>query len=101
MTINFNQKIINIVTGEILLDEVEKELTLKTVCVNSLLAFLQSENIEGQEKLLRFTIAKKIIDNENANLTSEEIFKTKEMVGKVYNSMIVGQVFQMLEGENK
>jgi hypothetical protein len=93
MKINFNQPIKNIQGEEI------KDLTLKVVSVESLLATFSDEQISGEEKAKRYLLATRIYANEELELTVEEIAKIKQLIGKGYGPLIVGQAWEMLEGK--
>lgn len=104
MKIDFKQKIKDL-DGNVIKEPTKIEngvvletidLTLERVFINALLVTLDTEkNIDGNEKLSRFNIAQKIKKNEE--LVIEEIAKIKEMVGKTYNTMIVGRVYEILK----
>ena len=94
MKINFNQPIKNIQGEEI------KDLTLKTVSVEALLAnFSDEQSLSGEKKAKRYVLATRIYANpEELDLTIEEIAKIKQLIGKGYGPLIVGQAWDMLEG---
>lgn len=77
----------------------EKELTLKTVCVNALLSLHNDEhNLRGEEKVTRYELAKKIYESKTPiNVSSESIVLLKQLVAKSYGPLIVGQIWNMLE----
>ena len=95
MKINFNQPIKNIQGEEI------KDLTLKTVSVEALLAtFSDEQSLSGEEKAKRYVLATRIYTNpEELGLTVEEVAKIKQLIGKGYGPLVVGQVWEMLEGK--
>lgn len=88
-----NEKIEN---GKVV--ESKESFLLKDACVNALLAN-DDEKIEGTEKMKRYLLASKIQQANELDLKSEEIVKLKEAVGKAYGALIVGQVYQLLEGK--
>ena len=94
MKVNFNQPIKNIQKEEI------KDLTLKSVSVEALLAtFSDEQSLSGEEKAKRYLLATRIYANsEELDLTVEEIAKIKQLIGKGYGPLIVGQAWDMLEG---
>ena len=75
-----------------------KEVTLKTVCINALLGNGPDEKIDGTEKLRRYQLANKIHCG-TQEISIEEAKTIKELVGKAYNTIVVGQVFEILEGK--
>ena len=78
----------------------EGEMTLKNVCVASLLAPLEEERLEGEEKAKRYVIAQKIYEckEKTVNLTVEDISLLKKLIGNMYLPLIVGQAYSFLEG---
>ena len=94
MKINFNQPIKNIRGEEI------KDLMLKTVSVDALLAtFPDEQSLSGEEKAKRYVLATRIYANpKELDLTVEEVAKIKQLIGKGYGPLIVGQAWDMLEG---
>jgi hypothetical protein len=94
MKINFNQ-IIKTIKGEEI-----KDLTLKSVSVEALLAtFNDEQSLSGEEKAKRYLLATRIYANDELDLTVEEVAKIKQLVGKGYGPLIVGQAWEMLEGK--
>ena len=93
MKINFNQPIHNIQGKDI------KDLTLKSISVEALLAtFSDEQSLSGEEKVKRYLLATRIYaDSEGLDLTVEEIAKIKQLIGKGYGPLIVGQTWEMLD----
>ncbi len=79
--------------------ETKNEFQLKDVCVNSLLANVEKEEIDGVEKMNRYLLATKIQKANELDLKSEEIAKLKKVIGRIYGVLIVGQAFEMLENK--
>ena len=71
--------------------------TLRLVLQNVLMAVVRDENPDGAEKALRYALAMRIHQNDEVELSVEERAKLKDLVGKVYGPLIVGQVWEMLE----
>jgi hypothetical protein len=99
MIIDFNQKVINILTGKVFINEDKTEITLKNVACVALFSNLQDEIIDGEEKLKRYDLGTRIIKNPKIELTAEEVVKIKELISKTYTTIIVGKVFEMIEGK--
>lgn len=94
MQINFNQPIKNLQGEEI------KDVTLKSVSVEALLAMFEDErSLSGNEKAERYVLATRIYANNLLDLTVEEVAKVKHLIGKGYGALIVGQAWEMLEGK--
>jgi hypothetical protein len=84
-----------------------KPLTLRTVCVNSLLASESGSSmgsqaqISGEEKVKRYELARRIhASTAPLDMTSEEIVLLKRMVQLTYVTLVVGQVWEMLENKD-
>jgi len=80
---------------------VEKDgaITLKSICINSLMANYQDEkNLSGEEKFKRYELAMKISENgKDVDLKAEDISLIKQLVGKAFTPLVVGQTYKMLE----
>lgn len=77
----------------------EKEIPLKTFCINALMADYQGETVDGNEKLKRYTLAKRIFKAEGeVELSVEEAALLKQLVPKGHTPLVVGQLFELLEG---
>lgn len=100
MKINFDGCLKNI-KGEVLKEKdakgIESSVLVKEICVNALL--MNEEKVEGTDKMKRFVLAKKIQAGGEIGLTAEEIVLVKEMVGKFYSPLVVGQIFELLDRE--
>lgn len=74
-------------------------LTLKTVCINSLLASdRESEQESGEKKYERYLLAQKIhAGNEEEEFKAEDVALIKKLVGKIYIPLVVGRAFEMLD----
>jgi len=95
MKINFNQTIKNI-KGEVV-----KDLTLKSVSIEALLATFEDErSLSGEEKVKRFVLATRIESNSNdMDFKVEDVAKIKQLIGKGYGPLVVGQAWEMLDGK--
>ncbi len=79
-------------------------LTLKKVCVESLLAsFGQGEKDTGEDKAKRYILAMKIHEAKKDvdDLEAEDISLLKELIGNNYGPLVVGQAHMMLENKNE
>ena len=81
-------------------ESLQPPTTLKEVAVNALLAMLEDErHISGEDKAKRWLLATRIYSNpEGVDLAVEEVALIKNLIGKAYLPLIVGQAWQMLEG---
>lgn len=96
MKVNFDTILKNLKDEDI--KDGEEKLTLKSAAINALMLPYQDElNLKGEEKLKRFTIAQKIQAGGEVELPVEEVAKVKELIGKLYNPLIVGRAWALLE----
>ncbi len=99
MKIDFNKKFTNF-NGDVLKDsQSQKELSLKDVCVEALMVVDQKEEIDGEEKVKRYNLALDIYNGKKENLSSEEIVLLKELIGRYFSTIVVGQALKMLEND--
>lgn len=76
-----------------------KVVTLGFMCVNALLSEIKDERNNGEDKVKRYELAKAIHMNDILDVPAEGIVLLKERIGKSYLPLIVGQVFDLLEGK--
>lgn len=77
----------------------EKSLDLKTVCIEALMCLAASdERASGEEKFHRYQIAQKINKGGEVELTPEEVVIIKKRVGEVYGAVVLGPVYELLNG---
>lgn len=97
MLIDFNRPLTDI-NGAPLKKQADKEdvVTLSWIAIEALLQ--NDDKISGNEKLERYQLARKI---HTAKIPIEiplgEVVKIKDLVGRFYTPLVVGQVFEMLE----
>ncbi len=97
MTIkNFDATIKNFDGTEVL--DAGKPIQLKSFIVNALTAEFTDERVTGDEKLRRFKLAEAVYKGGDIELKIEDMSLIKDLVGKAYSALIVGQVYQVLEG---
>ena len=75
----------------------DKKIELKDVCIQSLLTEIPDDTTDKYEKYKLFQKFHKA--NGKINLESQEITMVKELIGKCYGTLIVGQAWDMLEGK--
>ena len=76
------------------------DATLKNAIVNALLAPLQQGKIEtGVDKVKKYELSCRIYESDEIELTPEEVVLIKERVGEAFGAIVVGQVFNLLEGK--
>lgn len=100
MLVDFKMVLQDLSGEEILLREGEdaepQVLTLARVCERALLT--GDQHLNGNEKLTRFMLARRIHDAaEPLRLTAEEIVLLKESVAKAWSVLIYGLTVELLE----
>lgn len=102
MKVNFDTTLVTLDGKPI--EDGDKDLTLKTACVNALT--LDQGSVPGQptdsgpEKFRRYELARKIHGAVGeVDLASDEVVCIKAAVAKTYITLIVGQAFNLLEGK--
>jgi len=86
------------VEGQPLKGEKGKPLTMRDVCINSLLTPVQGD--EEKAKWEKYEIYKKLRDaKDEVELKSEEITLLKKSVGKIQPPLLMGQVYDMIENK--
>ena len=79
----------------------ERDLTLASVAVTALLASYDDEkNLSGEDKVKRFKLAQQINDADgDVEVTAEQVSLLKSLIAKGYTPLVVGQAYEILEGE--
>lgn len=72
-------------------------LTLREVITNALVCYLPDEKPNGKAAFDRYRMAKKIHDNDEVDLTIEEIAMIKNRVGSLYLPNVVGGAWSLLD----
>jgi len=97
MKINLTHKL-KTIDGDELKDQNNKPLLLKAILINALLEPTQSKDITGEEKLKRYNLASDIqAATKYIVLNIDDTKLLKDLVGKVYTPLIVGQAWNVLE----
>jgi len=73
------------------------DATVKMAIVNAILAPVQKES--GVDKVKKFDLAQRIYKSDEVDLTAEEISLIKERVGESFPPIVVGQIWNLLEGK--
>lgn len=86
--------------GTVLENEKKELLTVKKVIVNALLANMPNETVSGEDKLKRFELSQRVHKADGlVDIKAEEATMIKDLVGKVFATLVVGQFFQIIEGK--
>jgi len=82
-----------------IIEDTGKKVTLKSVCVDSLLAqYKGEENMEGMEKQKRGKLADKIYSaKDKIDLSAEEITELKKLIGKRETVLAVNRAYELLD----
>ena len=94
----------NLITfdGQTMKDIVDGEAvdaTLRMAMVNAILSPVEKES--GMDKVKKYELAKRIHNaKDEVELSAEDISLIKERIGEVFPALIVGQVFDLLEGKD-
>lgn len=87
------------VEGKPLNGEKGKLLTIGDVCINSLLTPVQGD--DEKAKWEKYEIFKKIKDaKDEVDLKTEELLIIKKAVGKIQPPLLMGQIWDMIEGKS-
>lgn len=100
MKINFNQPILDLTGKNSVKDPDGGTVTLGSACMTALLYLHPDEQgLSGIEKAERFAVAMKIAaaGEGEADVSAEDIVKVKLVVGKLYNPLVVGRAYSLLD----
>lgn len=95
MKIDF-EAVLKTVTGEEIKNEEGKSVTLKIIAINSLLGPTK-EDLDGNEKMKRYKLAYKIENQQEIDLSVDELKLLKDLIGKHPSPLVVGQCWEMLD----
>jgi len=97
MKVKVNNQL-NDVEGKPLQGDKSKTLTMRDVCINSLLTPVQGD--DEKIKWEKYEIFKKLRDSaDEVELKLEELSLLKKAVGKLQPPLLMGQIWEMLEGK--
>lgn len=77
----------------------ERPVTLGAISINSLFAMAKDDNTSGEEKLKRYDLGMRLKKGGVVDVTAEEVTLLKNLIGKFYSVLVVGQAYKILEGE--
>ena len=74
-------------------------ITMRSACVDALLANPPDDRASGSEKVRRFELAQKLNNMKETefNINAEDISLIKSMAGKTFVTIVVGRMFAALE----
>lgn len=95
MKVNFNEALKDLSGKEVVENGVT--INMQIPCINALMQ--DDAQADGTKKLQRYKLAKKIQDSAEATeITVEDASMIKELVAKIYGPLVVGNVYELLEG---
>lgn len=98
MLVNFDKELVDF-EGKMIPNTSGQPATLRGIAVDALVATYQGEDkLSGEEKVKRFILAEKLYKGEN-EVSVEEIALLKNLIGKAFATIVVGQAWQILEGK--
>lgn len=72
--------------------------TLRGVCTDALVAQYQDEqNLSGEEKMKRYTLALKITATDEFDVTPEELALIRTLVAKMFGPRVMGPAWTLLD----
>lgn len=77
----------------------ERDLTVFNAIRNAVLTVMEEQK-SGIDKYQSYALAKKLVEGEN-ELSAEDISKIKKHVGFCWNPLVVGQIWDLLEGQKE
>ena len=99
MKLNVTQEVCGL-DNEPLKDDEGVILTLRPVCVNALMASLETDRHQsGEDKLKAWLLAQRLYKEDEPDLKPEELTALKDRVGQCYGAGVVGPVFMILDGQ--
>ena len=102
MEVNFDQKLKTLDGDDLKMSGTELTVDLKTVCVQSLISSTDNDKtIKPEVKLDYYELAQKINTGGKVDIKIEDAATLKKLIGSnpMMNIVVVGQVYQMLEGK--
>lgn len=85
--------------GEVVEREKGKILTLEDCCLEALQHIFPNEEVAPEEKVKRFKLGIKIAQAPDGHLvlSNDEIALLKPLIGKFWNSLVVGRCYEVLD----
>ena len=95
MLINFTARLVNI-NGEVI-KHGDNAQSVGSIAIEALTLNDPQDKISGEEKMKRWKLACKIHGSDQGDITIDEAKIIKDLVGKYYGPIVVGQVWEALE----
>ena len=101
MMVDMNRKFVDM-DGKDIMTPDGKLFTLRDAAKTALISAYQDEqSLSGEDKYARYETCMKIAPSGQSELSIEDISLIKQLIGKAFAAMIVGQAWDMLEGSKK
>ena len=97
MKIDFNTTINNLDGNPLKIksNDQEKNMTIGYILSSAAIVQLPTDDkMDVEEKIALFSIAKKVVDNEE--LTTEEMVLVKKRIGEMHGPLVVGRAYEIL-----
>ena len=79
-------------------DDGKTYLTIGSACIFAILQANIDSKTPAEEKFKRYQLAQKLYGQSEVELTIDEVAKLKEWVGIAYSPMVMGRIYDYLEG---
>ncbi len=85
--------------GNDLKDSNKDPITLRSACIDALLANPPDDRANGKEKVRRFELAQKLsnVEETEFDISVEDLSLIKSMAGKAFVTVAIGRMFEALE----
>ncbi len=98
MKLNVTQEIIGL-TGEPIKDsKTQKPVLFRTLIANVLMEPVTGTG--GEEKIKNFDLAKRIMDEDEVELSVDEAKKVKDLIGQFQSAVVVKRIWDALENSD-
>lgn len=97
MKIDFSQKILDFKDEPVV--DAGKDLTLSSACMTALNIVKKEDTSTGDQKFKKYELSMRIKDGGVVDISTEEIVLIKAIVGEIYVPLLVGRIFDLLEGK--
>lgn len=83
-------------SGEIL-KEGDEEIVLRQIVINALMVDDSQDRTPAEEKFNRYMLAQRVHNDDEVELTAEEVSRVKSLIGKFFNPLVVGAAWNILD----
>ena len=73
--------------------------TLGKICAHALLLERPDESLDGTVRVARFTLACQLTRGGKQEISAKDAAMLQELVGKSFTTIVVGQVWRLLDGQ--